>query len=95
MSQAPVETSLPSAPAPAKPLSRIDWVADAIVRNWRTTGCAFVTAVAMFVASNPAGIDLPTWSVSAAQWLLVAGIFGIGAAAKDSSKSGNPGRPSA
>jgi hypothetical protein len=77
---------------PAKPLSRLDWILDAIVRNWRTTGCGLVSAAAMFVASNPAGFPPPV--VTGAQFVVGGGLIMLGICAKDSSKSGNPGRPS-
>jgi hypothetical protein len=79
--------------APAKPLKKIDWILDAIARNWRTTGCGVVSAAAMFVVANP-GLGLPPPVHAAAGFIVAGGLVALGVCAKDSSKSGNPGRPS-
>ncbi len=61
---------------------------NAMVNNWQTTLSGFITAAAVFIASEPAGFDFPDQIVSIAKFVVVGGLATMGIASKDSNKTG-------
>lgn len=70
-----------TAPAPGKP----NPVLDAFLRNWQTTTCGIVSAVASFVVMFPQNFPPPVHMV--AQFAMAGGLAALGICGKDSNKS--------
>ncbi len=87
------EPTNPGVTPPVKSPNIFAYVADAILRNWRTTGCGLVSAGALFVSMNP-GLGFPPPVLAGASFVLAGGLAALGICAKDSGNSGNPKRPS-
>jgi hypothetical protein len=55
------------------------------MKNWRTTVCGLVAAIAAYVVANPSQFVKWPWAGTVAGIVMASGILGVGATAKDSS----------
>lgn len=59
-------------------------------RNWKTSLSGIAASAALFVATNPGDFMgvLPPLAITAAKFIMVTGILGMGLSATDGNKSG-------